>query len=355
MSDTTPLLPQHDRVAALRILDANQNRAVEALRVVEEYARFVQNDAPTAGLYKQLRHDLVTAIAASLPMEELLRARDTVHDVGTQIETATEYQRTDLVDVVAANLKRLEQALRAIEEYGKVISPQHARAVEQIRYRAYDAAKILGGAMYRCQQLASARLYVLLDGSHCLDTFANRAEQVVAGGADILQLRDKQLSDRELLARARVLRSITRGRALFIMNDRPDLAELSDADGVHLGQDELSVADARQIVGARRLIGISTHNRDQARQAVRDGADYIGCGPTFPSTTKSFPDFPGIPFLQQVAAEIRLPAFAIGGIALDNIAEVKRAGIERVAVSGAISQSSDPMQATQQLRSALGE
>src|SRR5690606_15435055 len=131
-----------------------------------------------------------------------------------------------------------------------------------------------------------------------------RVEAIVAAGAHVVQLRDKQWSDRELIDRARRLRQITRGRALFIMNDRPDLAVLADADGVHVGQEELSVKDARTIVGPRRLVGVSTHTLAQARQAVLDGASYIGCGPTFPSGTKSFEQLAGLDFLRAVAAEI---------------------------------------------------
>ena len=103
-------------------------------------------------------------------------------------------------------------------------------------------------------------------------------------------------------------------KTLFIINDRPDLAALARADGVHVGQEELSVKDARSIVGPETLVGVSTHSIEQARQAVLDGANYIGVGPTFPSGTKQFEQFPGVELLRAVAAEIRLPAFAIGGI-----------------------------------------
>ena len=177
---------------------------------------------------------------------------------------------------------------------------------------------------------------------------------LVDGGVDVLQLRDKQLDDRTLVARGRLLRELTRGTATtFIMNDRPDLALLTDADGVHVGQEELTVHDARRIVGPDRLVGVSTHSLEQARQAVLDGADYLGVGPTFPSTTKSFAEFPGIEFVQAVAAEIRLPAFAIGGITLENVGDVARTGLRRVAVSGAIASAQDPVAAIQSLRRLL--
>ena len=133
------------------------------------------------------------------------------------------------------------------------------------------------------------------------------------------------------------------------MNDRPDIAVLAEADGVHIGQDELTVSEARRIVGPERLIGVSTHTIEQARQAVLDGADYLGVGPTFPSGTKSFESFAGLEFIRQVAAEITLPWFAIGGIDAKNLATVLDAGASRIAVSGAILTATDPCAAAAEL------
>jgi thiamine-phosphate pyrophosphorylase len=199
-------------------------------------------------------------------------------------------------------------------------------------------------------------LYVLLDSRDSPEEFVRLAEQLVQARVHIIQLRAKNLNDRDLLARARQLRQLTRGTGtLFIMNDRPDLAVLAKADGVHVGQEELSVSEARRIVGPEMLIGVSTHNIEQARQAVLEGADYIGLGPTFPSGTKTFSHFPGLDFLRQAAAEIRLPAFAIGGITRENLAQVMETGIRRVAVSSAVLNADDPTEAARWFLQALGE
>jgi len=139
------------------------------------------------------------------------------------------------------------------------------------------------------------------------------------------------------------------------MNDRPDLALLAEADGVHVGQEELNVAAARRIVGAGRLIGVSTHSLEQARQAATDGADYIGVGPVFPSGTKAFAEFPGLELVRVVARETSLPAFAIGGITFENVGEIVRAGLRRVAVSGAVLNAADPQSAVAALRRRLTE
>jgi thiamine-phosphate pyrophosphorylase len=132
------------------------------------------------------------------------------------------------------------------------------------------------------------------------------------------------------------------------------LAVLSRADGVHVGQDELSVKDARTVVGPQAIIGVSTHSIDQARQAVLDGANYIGVGPTFPSETKQFDRFPGVELLGDVAAEIRLPAFAIGGIRLDNLPQVLETGVRRVAIGAAIANAKPPEAAAREFLAAIG-
>jgi thiamine-phosphate pyrophosphorylase len=197
---------------------------------------------------------------------------------------------------------------------------------------------------------------VLLDGRSSLAEFEALARHVVQAAADMIQLRDKQLPDRQLIERGRLLRAITSGEnTLLVINDRPDLAVLLRADGVHLGQEDLSVKDARSIVGPDALIGVSAHTPEQARQAVLDGANYLGVGPTFPSGTKHFAEFPGLELLRAVAADIRLPAFAIGGIDKHNLAEVLATGFQRIAVAGAVLSAPDPRAATAELVAALND
>jgi thiamine-phosphate pyrophosphorylase len=334
-----------------RILDANRNRCLEGLRVVEEYVRFVWEDQHLVTLCKQLRHDLV-GVLANVPACDLHMARDTLRDVGTAVTTATEYQREDLWSVVAANWNRVQQALRGLEEYAKVIAPQVAPQLEALRYRAYTVERTVTILSTSVERLASARLYVLVDGRSSMSEFRRLVEQIIRGGVDVLQLRDKTMPDRELLERARALREVTRRHGvLFIMNDRADLAAMAHADGVHLGQDDIPVRDARVVLGSHALVGVSTHSIEQARQAVVDGANYLGCGPTFPSVTKEFAQFPGVEFLRQVSREIRLPAFAIGGIGPANVEQVYAAGFSRVAVSHGVVNAADPAHELGRLRS----
>lgn len=353
---TEPNLPAatgSNRIATLRILDANANRAAEGLRAVEEYARFVREDGHLTRLYKELRHELA-AVLKRIPAEWLHASRETEADVGTALSTPGEVTRQQTLDVAQSNCKRVEQALRCLEEYAKLIDPQVAASIKPIRYRAYTLARAIQVSAVSEQRLAAARLYVLLDGRANEQEFDSLATSLIDAGVHILQLRDKSLSDRLLLSRARRLRQLTAGHEVqFIVNDRADVAALANADGVHVGQDEVSVKDARAVVGPEAIIGVSTHSIGQARQAVLDGADYIGCGPTFSSGTKSFDHFPGLPYLARVAAEIRLPAFAIGGISENNLADVVRSGFQRVAVGASVLQAADPASAARRLLARL--
>lgn len=329
-------------IDVLRIVDAEANRAAEGLRVIEDYVRFVLDDRHLTGLAKQMRHDLAGALAG-LDTGDRLTARQSDEDVGAKVSTLAEGTRDDAAGVAAASFKRVQQALRSLEEYAKIIDAQMASSVELLRYSAYTLERAVGITVDSVARLREARLYVLMDGCAEQGEFSRLAKTLVAAGVHILQLRDKRQGDRELLERARSLREITAGSGtLFIMNDRADLAVLSHADGVHVGQEELSVKDARRIVGAKALVGVSTHSIEQARQAVLDGANYIGVGPTFASETKSFAEFTGLDLLRAVAAEIRLPAFAIGGITQNNLAQVLESGARRVAVSGEVIKAGDP-------------
>lgn len=331
-----------EAMAVWRALDAAGNRAREGLRVVEDYLRFGLDDRHLTEQLKSLRHALSTVVE-QMPVAQRLAARDTRADVGTNITLRSESQRDDAESVVVASLKRTGEALRSLEEFGKVVDPAWAMHFERLRYRLYTLEKAIGLTTESVKRLEKALLYVLLDGRESMPAFERLAQDLIAAGVDIVQLRDKQLSDRQLLMRGQALRTLTRSTdTLYIMNDRPDLAVLTGADGVHVGQDELTVKQTRQIVGPRMLVGVSTHSLAQAQQAVLDGANYIGVGPTFPSSTKQFTAFGGTELLRSVGDTIRLPAFAIGGITLELLDEALATGMCRVAVGAAITQSSAP-------------
>ncbi len=353
-------------VGVWRLLDASINRAREALRVLEDYVRFILDDQHLTACLKHLRHDLTGAFQA-VPREVRLACRETLADVGTTLQTPNEGARKDEDEVIAANFARLSESLRSIEEFFKLFSGTLAATVEKARYTVYTLERSVGTTRQGlpCDDahaqrpqlpdslfagsLAMARVYVLVPGCEDSAAFETLVNQLTGAGVDILQLRDKHLPDRQLLCRARLLTQLTaKTQTLAVINDRPDIAVLADADGVHIGQDELTVKDARAIVGPKRFIGVSTHSVDQARQAVLDGANYLGVGPTFPSQTKDFQEFPGLNLIRQICSQIRLPIFAIGGITPDNLPEVIEAGAQRVAVGASVVATPDPAAAVRE-------
>jgi thiamine-phosphate pyrophosphorylase len=336
-----------------RILDANANRAREALRVAEEAARFALERPDLAEALKRLRHDLRAALAP-LDARALLQARDTAGDVGTAISTPDEARRESTRDVARAAFKRLAESLRVLEEYAKVADAQVAAAVERLRYRAYDLEKRFEEATVPSGHLAAGGVCVLLTESICRRPWEEVLRGILAGGAACVQVREKHLADGALLARARqVARAAHEAGALAVVNDRPDVAVLAGADGVHVGRDDLAVREARRIVGPERLVGASTHSLAQARAAADAGADYIGCGPMFQSETKPQPVIPGPALCAEVTKAIGLPVMAVGGITAERAGEVLAAGAAWLAVSGAVCAAEDPEAETRRLAEAV--
>lgn len=336
----------------LRLIDANYNRAREGLRVVEDFARFVRDDGDAVRQLKRVRHSLMLALAGLL--DEAVLHRDVSHDVGTSISTATESARADLHAVVAANSRRVPEALRAIEEASKTIDPAIGAAVEATRYDYYSIEQRILSTLRPVDRFASVRLYVLITESVCKRPWLEAAEQALQGGADCLQLREKSLDGAELLARARKLVDLCRAhRALCIINDRADVALLSRADGVHVGQADLPCREARKIVGVDGIVGVSTHELPQARQAQLDGADYIGVGPVFRSPTKPREFVAGLDYAREASRAVSIPTVGIAGITPDNVRDVIATGVRAIAVTACVVASDDVRAAARQLKDEL--
>jgi len=335
---------------AWRILDANFNRAREAARVIEEYARFSLNDPTLAEACKALRHELGRAVAALDP-SSLTRSRDILGDVGREVTAEGEYERAAVSDVAAAAACRLSEALRSLEEYGKLVDTGFARRMESLRYGAYDLQRRLEITAEARRRFQSVRLYVIVTEALCRGPWADVAEAALRGGADCLQLREKGLTDRDLLDRARRLVELCRRcGATCIINDRPDIAVIAGADGVHLGQDDVPVRDVRRTIPPRMLIGVSTHTIEQATAAIADAPDYVAVGPMFDSATKPQPHVAGAETLAAVRRLTGLPLVAIGGIGADRAAEVLAAGADVLCVCSAVISQTDPEAATRRLK-----
>jgi len=343
-----------------RLLDANLDRAREGLRVIEDWARFALERPDLVARTKDLRLRL-----GRLHRDDLKLARDTAADPATGMGHPAQAERIDPAAVVAANAGRVQEALRVLEEFGRLEEPGLAAEAASCRYALYDLEVDLlragGSGGRRRELLRSCRLYLITSPVRELET-------VVAGaleaGVRIVQYRAKAgekgeaapQDDRGRLDQAQELRDLCRRHgALFLVNDRVDLALAVDADGVHLGQGDLSPAVARRLLGPDRLIGRSTHGIEQLRQAVAEGCDYAGVGPVHATPTKPGRAPVGLDYVSAAAAECPIPFFAIGGIDAAAVAAVRRAGGERVAVVRAITGAADPAAAARELLARLEE
>jgi thiamine-phosphate pyrophosphorylase len=319
-----------------RIVDASLNRIAEALRVAEDICRFGWDLPGLARELKDLRHRVLAAHAPTAEVRSALAAaRDIEEDVGRRAPAPA--GPADLAAVAVRNLQRAKEALRTLEEVRG--GPAAAGEPEELRYRLYSIEKgLLRLAARGPRPLVEVRLYLLATASLAGPPLLDAIRAAMAGGVDAVQLREKSLPDRRLLALAREIREATaRAGALFIVNDRPDIARLSGADGVHLGQEDLPVGPVRSVLGDGFLVGVSTHSLEEARRAVREGADYIGVGPAFPTRTKEVAAAPlGPAGVREILEAVDVPGFAIGGIRPESAADLGAAGVRRAAVSAGI-------------------
>lgn len=331
--------------AICRILDANLDRAREGLRIIEEWCRFGLNSAHLASECKDMRQELARWHSA-----EIRAARDTPGDPGTDLTHPQEEQRSSVEQLLQANLCRVEEALRVLEEYGKLYDLEMSAALKQMRYRVYTLESNLL-AYRRHHQLKRSHLYLVTSPSERIFSLVEAALQ---GGLPLVQYRDKTADDSVRLSYAHKLRQLCHHYgALFIMNDRVDLALAVDADGVHLGQQDVPIALARQILGPQRIIGRSTTNPDEMQRAISEGADYIGVGPVYETPTKAGKAAAGLEYVRYAAENSPIPWFAIGGIDMNNLNDVLKSGAERVAVVRAIMEAEQPTLVTQYCLSQL--
>ena len=340
-----------------RILDANLNRATEATRVLEEIARFLLDDKDLSEKLKNIRHKLNTIQEENYG--KYLEARDTENDVGVAIKNSEE--RINIENIFKANIKRLQQALRTLAEYSVGNKIKNAANFEKLRYTSYTLEKIMWDKLkekYNQIKLGNKLLYLVTnsDKFESEDSFLDAIASALEGGVNILQLREKTMPANKILELGKKIKQLClQYDTTFIVNDRVDIAALLEADGVHLGQDDLDVKSAREILGANAIIGISTHAPKQAIKAVSDGADYIGVGPVFATPTKQDRIPVGLEYAKWVSENIDLPAFAIGGIDLNNCEQIFNTGLKRIAVVRAIINADLPKKAAESFWEKLKE
>jgi thiamine-phosphate pyrophosphorylase len=320
----------------MRLLDANCNRVAEGLRVVEDVVRYCLDHGELQARLKSVRHRLEMRVPGDLCWQW----RRVEADVGLETQGELEERRRDVSDLLRANFKRSQQGLRCLEEFFKLTSPSVARAMKELRYEVYGLEQTALSLLQR--PALKPGLYLILGeppaGCRAL------ARMAVACRVPMLQLRCKGPDIRRFLELAIDLRELTAGTdTRLIINDRPDLALLADADGVHLGQTDLPAEQVRRLIGPRKLLGLSTHNLADVRRAADQPVDYIGFGPIYATTSKTDPDpVTGPELLGRATAIAPCPVVAIGGLTVERIARLGPRGCPHPAVIGAVTGARDP-------------
>jgi thiamine-phosphate pyrophosphorylase len=337
----------------LRIIDANLNRIGEGLRLLEDLARLLLNDATLTQQLKTMRHELVTSDWSF--NQQLLQSRDSESDVGINIEAPEQAKQRELPIMVVANARRVQEALRTLEELAKIpdTTPKlDSEKFKQARFNLYAIERTLLSKLLRKDKIKGIPgLYVIIDTQALKGrSHIEVASEAIRGGAKTVQLRDKLQSKKELLSIAQKLKDLcAEHNVLFIMNDYLDLALASDADGLHLGQNDLPIKVARKLLPMDKILGCSTTTVDQAITAESEGADYIAAGSIYSTSSKETAKVVGLERLLQIRQAISLPLVAIGGITKDNVAEVLAAGADSVAVISAVLQAESPEEAARQI------
>jgi len=311
-----------------QLVDANVNRVSEGMRVLEDLCRYQPQGKQYAKILRELRHEL----RKTFDDQVLIQARNTRSDHGiTNTREDGLDKKTSLEALFLANFKRVQEGLRSIEEVSKVILDQAtSKKIESMRYRVYDLEKNLA----RPKMETSFVYLILNEGLSGGKTNYQVCQEALEAGVRIIQYREKDKDkgdqERECVDLLKLIKSYG---GQLIINDHIDIALAIGAHGVHLGQEDMSIAAAKRI-GPNLLVGRSTHTIDQARQAQAEGADYIGVGPIFKTTTKlNVEASEGMAFLDQVAREIEIPYVAIGGIKTQDVQAICKKGAKAAMIS----------------------
>jgi thiamine-phosphate pyrophosphorylase len=336
----------------LRIIDANLNRAGEGLHLLEEMARLTLDDAELTRKLKTMRHEVLRGDLAF--NKELIQARDSESDVGADIEVPGEEGR-ELPIIVVANAHRVQEALRILEEMARVPDktlPLDPEKFKKARFDLYNIERALISRLLRRDKSGRlSGLYAIIDSQKLGGRkHIEVAGQLVRGGAKAVQLRYKGDDRDELLSISQQLKSLCyESSVLFIVNDYLDIALAVGADGLHLGQRDLPIKEARRLLPIDMLLGVSVTTVEQAKAAEGGGADYIAVGSMYPTSSKETAKVVGLERLRKVREAVSLPLVAIGGINRDNAGEVAAAGADGVAVISAILGAEDMEGAARQL------
>lgn len=340
-----------------RIIDANFNRAGEAVRTIEEFCRFVLDSPVLAGKAKQLRHNLANA-TNRIDYDKRITARDTQGDVGIGQEITAQLERDELYDCIKAGFRRLTEALRVLSEVCRTIDSSAAAQLEQTRYQAYILEKEIAECSEPRLRFSKVKLYIVITSSQPAEV-VRLVKSCGQGGADCVQLRAKDMEDDKLYELSRQFVDLCRDWGMLsIINDRVDMAIASGADGVHLGQTDLPMEQVSKLQLKPMITGKSTHGTNQLHRAGEQKPTYAALGPVYSTPTKPSAGQVGLEYVRegvQFLDERGMGHVVIGGIDLNNIDEVLQAGARCVAVCSAVCRADDPAESCRRLKARIVE
>ena len=321
-----------------QIIDANLDRAREGLRVIEDWARFGLSNEKFVERIKNFRQ-----ILGKNHLEVYKQSRNHIEDKCKGLTHEEQIKRRTPDQIISSNAGRVQEALRVIEEFSRLHNPELSKIASEIRYAIYTLEiDLLSLSKFKKSEkiLKENDLYVITNQK---ENLLEIIEDVLIAGVKIIQHRFKVGTDKDHLEEAIKIKNLCkRYNSLFIINDRVDIALASNADGIHLGQDDLDLKNARKLLGYSKIIGISANNEININNALDGGCDYIGIGPVFETATKKDKKPLGIEKIKTLTKDINIPWFAIGGITSKNITYLKRNGFNKVALVSQLMNSEDP-------------
>ncbi len=321
-----------------QIIDANLDRAREGLRVLEDWARFGLGKEDLVIRIKNFRQ-----ILGKNHLEIYKISRNHIEDQCKGLSHVEQTNRKSPSKIISSNSARVQEALRVIEEFSRNYDNKLSRIASEIRYEVYNLEiELLNFNTHERSQsiISENNLYFITDNR---ENLLEIIEKILLGGVKIIQHRFKNGKDKDNLKKAIQINYLCKKyNSLFIVNDRVDIALASNADGVHLGQDDVDIITARKLLGSSKIIGVSANNSNDITKAIKNGCDYIGVGPVFQTSIKKNKETLGVKKIKDLTKDIKIPWFAIGGINKANISSLKNHGICKVAVVSGLLNSEDP-------------
>ncbi len=321
-----------------QIIDANLDRAREGLRVLEDWARFGIGEEKYVERIKNFRQ-----ILGKNHLEVYKQSRNHIEDKCKGLTHKEQINRKTYKQIISSNSGRVQEALRVIEEFSRLHNNKLSKIASEIRYEIYtlevDLLSLTKSNKSK-EILKENDLYVITDQK---ENLLEIIEDILIAGVRIIQHRFKTGTDKDHLQEAIQIKNLCiKYNSLFIINDRIDIALASNADGIHLGQNDLDLKTARKLLGHSKIIGISANNEIDISNALSEGSDYIGIGPVFETTTKKDKKPLGIEKIKSLTKDLNIPWFAIGGVTTSNVSYLKSHGFKKVALISQLMNSEDP-------------